>query len=78
MSDEVDDAQRHIDAELEALLARHRARMPHAPAPVADRCCRVCCEWIGMERLGAVPHAVLCIECATVLEHRHKQGRGRP
>lgn len=75
MTDFIDDAQRHIEAERDATIARQLARTPKVAPPTTNRTCNGCGDWIGMDRLNAVPHAVLCIECATVLEHRNKQGR---
>ena len=75
MTDFIDDAQRHIEAEREAAIARQLATVPRVATPITNRACNGCGDWIGMDRLNAVPHAVLCIECATVLEHRQKQGR---
>ena len=74
MSDIVDDAQRHIDAERDAAIARIVARSASVSLTISDRTCRACAEWIGMDRLQAVPNAVLCIECATALEQSQRPG----
>ena len=74
MSDIVDDAQRHIDAERDAAIARIVARSVTVSLAVSDRTCRGCAEWIGMDRLHAVPNTVLCIECATTLEQCQRPG----
>lgn len=77
MPDQIDSITEMEPARIDAALAPHRAHvaqadclarsLPHTPGVCID-----CDGDIDPRRLGALPHAVRCVECQEIVE------RGRP
>lgn len=68
--DEADQANLEIENHLQTALAKHKVNTNVMQCKDGDTV--VCCECgvvIPEARLEAIPHANLCIDCATLLEN---------
>ena len=72
MPDIADNAQQHIEQELEAAIRAARGIVP--PDTRSAEVCQDCGEMISSERQNAVRGCTLCTFCAETLESRLRRG----
>ena len=74
MPDLIDQANDHIQRELDALLINQSERAAaRAGIPTANGQCQDCGDDIGEARRKALPHTGRCIDCARIAEIHYRE-----
>lgn len=74
MPDQIDEAQRVAEQQLQEALTGHHRRVDEVRASHTRTHCEACDEEIPLRRRQAVPGCRLCVGCQTNFEQAMKRG----